>query len=209
MASQTSSHDRIYSRSYLTKMKVAEAMDRLCHQRPFGKIRIEDIVRESGVSRSNFYHNFEDKNAVVNWLSLQCHENGIFRIGRDLTWFEGHLITTRDMARFSCLFREAGASDDYDAAVPSFVRRRQQNLRETIIEFQRKPLTDQLEFEILAFPTCEVAMASRFRNGELPYTLKQFCEHLVAMTPRELYAALEHPVSHVDAGVVLEEEHRD
>ena len=208
MASQAAPHNRVYSRSYLTKMKVAEAMDRLCQEKPFGKIRIDDVVRESGVSRSNFYHNFEDKNAVVNWLSVQCHENGIFRIGRDLTWFEGHMITTRDMARFSCLFREAGVSADYDAAVPSFVRRRQQNLRETILEFQHKPITDQLEFEILAFPACEVTMASSFRNGELPYTLKQFCEHLVAMTPRELYAALEHPASHVDAGVVLEEEHR-
>ena len=204
MANQATSHNRVYSRSYLTTMKVAEAMDRLCHQKPFSKIRIEDIVRESGVSRSNFYHNFEDKNAVVNWLSRQCHTNGIFRIGRDLTWFEGHLITTRDMARFTCLFREASNCDDYDAAVPSFVRGRQQNLRETILEFQRKPLTDQLEFEILAFPTCEVVMASRFRNNELPYTLKQFCEHLVDMTPRALYQALEHPVSAPLAGEIAE-----
>ena len=31
MANQATSHNRVYSRSYLTKMKVAEAMDRLCH----------------------------------------------------------------------------------------------------------------------------------------------------------------------------------
>ena len=48
------SDEKIYSRSYLTKLRVAEAMNRLCADTPFARIHIEDIVRESGVSRSNF-----------------------------------------------------------------------------------------------------------------------------------------------------------
>lgn len=205
MAGSSSSSTRVYSRSYLTKMKIVEAMNELCLEKPFDKIRIDDIVQKSGVSRSNFYHNFEDKNAVVNWFGMQCHENGIFRIGRDLTWFEGHMITTRDMAQYQRLFDSASAESDYNAAVPFFIRKRTQNLRETIVDYQKKPLTSQLEFETLAFPTCEVSMAARFRQGELPYTLKEFCEHMVAMTPPELYAALEKRLTHPETGLILEE----
>ena len=155
MASRADQDQRVYSRSYLTKLRVAEAMDRLCAAMPFARVRIEDIVRESGVSRSNFYHNFSDKNAVVTWIAEQCHANGIFRIGRDLTWFEGHMITTRDMARFRTLFNSAAGSTEYAA-------------------------------------------------GALPYGLTAVCNDLVAMTPRELYEALEHPVANAAPGELAE-----
>lgn len=194
----------MYSRSFRTKMRVVEALDRLCEDKPFAKIRIEDIVKESGVSRSNFYHNFEDKNAAVNWIGDQCHRNGIFRVGRDLTWFEGHMITTRDMCRFRILFDAAGEGRDYESAVPHFVRNRQQNLRETITEFKHMEINDKLDFQIQAFPYCEMTMAARFRAGGLPYGLKTFCNYLVDMTPRELYVALAQPAAETFPGEVAD-----
>ncbi len=204
MTGQGTSSHRVYSRSYLTKLRVAEAMDRLCADKPFNRIHIEDIVKESGVSRSNFYHNFEDKNAVVNWLAKQCHEDGIFRIGRDLTWFEGHMITTREMSRFNMLFESASKGHEYQSAIPFFVRERQKNLTETITEFHHAEITEELAFQIESFPYCESIMANKFRNNELPYGLKQFCEYLVACTPRLLYTTLEHPVDSTQAGILLE-----
>ncbi len=183
----------MFSKSYMTKLRIAEAMNRLCENTPLKKIRIEDIVAESGVSRSNFYHNFDDKYAVITWLGEVCHENGIFRIGRDLTWYEGHLNTTRDMNRFKCLFVSAGAGSDYDSPVPHFVRKRQDNLRETILEYQRMELTEELEFQICALPHCEAAMTGMFRRGELTYDTETFCRLMTEFTPRELYHALEHP----------------
>lgn len=195
------SDEKIYSRSYLTKLRVAEAMNRLCADTPFARIHIEDIVRESGVSRSNFYHNFEDKYAVVNWIGHQCHEDGIFRIGRDLTWLEGHMITTREMAKFNALFASASVGREYQSAVPSFVRERQKNLTQTVTEFQHREITEALAFQIEAFPYCESIMTNKFRSGELPYEMREFCEYLVASTPRLLYEALEHPVQALDADV--------
>lgn len=38
-------------------------------------------------------------------------------------------------------------------------------------------------------------MTNKFRSGELPYEIREFCEYLVALTPRLLYEALEHPVN--------------
>lgn len=184
----------MFSKSYITKLRIAEAMDRLCETKPFKKIRVEDIVTESGVSRSNFYHNFEDKYDVVTWLGAVCHKNGVFRIGRDLTWFEGHLNTTRDMDRFRCLFTSVGPEDrQYDLPVPQFVRSRQENLRETVVEYQHLELTDELEFQICGLAHVEVTMSAMFRNRELPYDLETFCKLMVDFTPRELYHALERP----------------
>lgn len=187
----------MFSKSYMTRIRIAVAMDKLCEEKPFKKIRIEDIVTESGVSRSNFYHNFEDKYAVVNWIADVCHEDGIFRIGRDLTWLEGHLITTREMDRFKRLFHSADIGADYESPVPHFVRMRQENLRETIVEYQHLPLTDELEFQLRGFPYCESRMSAMFRMGELPYGLERFCELLVGMTPAALHAALEQPALRV------------
>lgn len=192
---------KMYSRSYLTKLRVAEAMNRLCADTPFARIRVEDIVRESGVSRSNFYHNFEDKYAVVNWIGRQCHDEGIFRIGRDLTWLEGHMITTREMSKFNALFASASVGLEYQSAVPSFVRDRQKNLTQTVTEFQHREITAALAFQIEAFPYCESIMTNKFRSGELPYEMREFCEYLVASTPRLLYEALEHPAQALNADV--------
>ncbi len=186
---------RIYSRSYLTKMRIIEAMNHLCETTSFNKIHISDIVAESGVSRSNFYHNFESKNAAASWISMQCHKDGIFRIGRDLTWFEGHLITTRKMTKFRNLVNSAGECTDYDGSVPSFVRMRQINLRETIENYQGIELTDLLEFQIQAHPHTELVMATEYREGKLNYPLRVFCEYMISLTPRALYEALEHPVT--------------
>ena len=183
----------MFSRSYMTKIRIVVAMDRLCEEKPFKKIRIEDIVTASGVSRSNFYHNFEDKYSVVTWIGNICHEDGIFRIGRDLTWEAGHLITTREMTRFKRLFISAGEGTDYESPVPHFIRKRQQNLRETITQYQHLDLTEELEFQTCAFPYCECIMSGKFRNDELDYDVETFCKLLIEMTPPALYQALEHP----------------
>lgn len=207
MIGDPASGQRIYSRSYLTKLRVAEAMNRLCTDIPFSKIHVDDIVKESGVSRSNFYHNFEDKYAVVNWIGKQCHEDGIFRIGRDLTWFEGHMITTREMSKFNALFASASEGREYHSAVPSFIRDRQKNLAETITDFQHEKITDKLAFQIESFPYCESIMTNKYRRGELPYRLQEFCECLVAATPPLLYEALEHPVETPQLGVPIDALH--
>ena len=107
-------------------------MNRLCADTPFARLHIEDIVRESGVSRSNFYHNFEDKYAVVNWIGHQCLRDGIFRIGRDLTWLEGPRITTREMAKFNALFASASVGREVPVGGALVREERQKNLTQTV-----------------------------------------------------------------------------
>ena len=100
----------VYTQSYLTKMKIAEALESICERTRFDRISTGLIAEEAGISRSSFYYHFENKNAVVVWLSNQAYEQGIDQIGRTLTWFEGHYITTSYLDRFPLLF-EAAASD--------------------------------------------------------------------------------------------------
>lgn len=184
----------IYSRSHRTKLNIARSLNELCQKRPFSKIPIEAVATEANVSRSSFYHHFEDKNDVVKWLSRQCYANGIDQIGRTLTWFEGHLVTTKEMERYSKLFVSAASSTEYNAGRPFFIRHRQSTLAETITDYQHAELTTLLLFQIEALPQVEMIMANNYINGSYEVSLKEFCSMMVSLVPRELYTALEEPV---------------
>jgi AcrR family transcriptional regulator len=148
------------SRSYRTKLKIAHAMNHLAEDTPFSKIHIAEIIEEAGISRSNFYHHFEDRNAVVNWLATVFYSSGLDQIGRSLTWFEGHLGTTRGFMQFKSLFTRAAENKEYGASQPSYVRHRQQNLIETITEYKHLSITPKLAFQIEALPYSEVIMSN-------------------------------------------------
>ena len=57
-----------------TKDRVVEAAFRLIHRQGFNNTSLEDILRESGVGRGNFYHHFKSKDelgyAILDRLAL-------------------------------------------------------------------------------------------------------------------------------------------
>ncbi len=187
--------EEIYSRAFRTKMDIARAFDKLCETQPFSKVRIDAIAKEAGISRSSFYYHFDDRNAVVQWLSLYFYASGIDQTGRTLTWFEGHMNTTNGFRRFRTLFISAADSSEYGAGGPFFMRHRQDNLAETITEYRHLELTDRLKFQIEALPHAEKVMTDNFERGCYRYTLKEFCELLVSLVPKDLYEALETPLT--------------
>lgn len=194
MSTDFSEQGEIYSQAFRTKMEIARAFDRLCEERPFSKIRIDAIAKEAGVSRSSFYYHFDDRNAVVQWLSLHFYASGIDQTGRTLTWFEGHMNTTKGFRQFRTLFTSAADSNEYSAGGPFFMRHRQENLAETIVEYRHLELTDRLRFQIEALPHAEKVMTDNFERGLYRYTLKEFCELMVSLVPKDLYDALENPL---------------
>jgi AcrR family transcriptional regulator len=187
--------DEMLSRAFKTKMDIAKALNRLCGQTPFARISIQAIADIAGVSRSSFYHHFEDKNGVVHWLSLMFYDNGIDQIGRTLTWFEGHLATTKSFRQFKALFTAAADESEYSSGRPFFIRHRQQNLSETLTEYKHLELTKRLAFQIEALPYAEMIMTNNFENDLYDYTLKEFCELMVSLVPTDLLQALEQPVN--------------
>lgn len=189
----------MYSQAYRTKVDIASAFNMLCESEPFSKIRVETIAHAANVSRSSFYYHFEDKHAVVNWLTQQFYASGIDEIGRSLTWFEGHLITTKQFVQYRALLNSGGRLDGYNAGVPTFIRHRQENLMETLVDIQKKELTQRLQFQIEALPHSEYYMTDKFLRGDFGnMRIKQFCDLVISLVPHDLYEALETPAIPTD-----------
>lgn len=183
------------SPGFNTKMKIVEALDALSQETSFEQVSILQICERADISRSTFYHHFCDKNAVLQWHSSIVYEAGVDQIGRTLTWFEGHLLTTRGLERYRSLYYRAGYSNEYGGVKPFFVRHHVDTLRETLTEYQKKELTPLLDFQIHATAAAESSMANLRYAGELTLSTKEFCTYLVSIVPRELFEALQEPVT--------------
>ena len=175
------------------KIQILEAMCRLCESRPFSRLSVVDIAREAGMSRSNFYYHFNDRNDAVQWLSRSAFARGVDRIGRTLSWFDGHYTTTRALIPFKSLIVAASQNNGYSSAEMSYLRHRKANLCETIALRGETP-TDELLFQIEALAASEQRMTSSYIRGELgDMTPRRFCELLVSIVPQALRQATELP----------------
>ena len=187
--------DSKYSNAYRAKMKIVEACNNLCKTIPYEHVRVSDIVKEAGISRTGFYYHFQDKSAIVLWMSDQFYAEGLDEIGRTLTWFEGHLVTTHLFKKFNALFNSAANDREYRSGQSYYVRHRQKILTDTLVNYQEKQLTPLLKFQIEALPYSEMAMANKFMANEFDLTLKEYAKLAASLAPRELHDALDSPVS--------------
>lgn len=60
-----------------SKRAISEALLRLLKHHEYGKITLQAIVDEAGVSRMAFYRNFESKDAVIKYYLDQVTDNFI------------------------------------------------------------------------------------------------------------------------------------
>lgn len=77
-----------------SKAKIFSALKAIAKEKDFDKISVREICDAAGVAKSTFYGNFQDKYAVVHWHYDMVMGAGADKIGRTLSWEEGHLITS-------------------------------------------------------------------------------------------------------------------
>lgn len=53
---------------YATKMKIAECVKELIRKKEISKIRIGDVMNETGMSCQSFYYHFQDIYEVMEWI---------------------------------------------------------------------------------------------------------------------------------------------
>ena len=177
------------------KLDILEAMCRLCETRPFSRLSVVDIARETGIGRSSFYYHFSDRNAAVQWLSRSAFAQGIDKIGRSLDWYEGHLATTLILMRFKTLFIAAAQDSSYSGAEMTYLRHRKSTLLETLSLRGIEP-TDELLFDIESIAASEQHMTSAYVRGDLgDMSPEAFCKLLVGVVPPALLDATDRPVS--------------
>ena len=56
------------SKGDITKREIAKAFKKLMEEKAFEHITISDIMNECGLNRLTFYHHFQDKYALLNWI---------------------------------------------------------------------------------------------------------------------------------------------
>lgn len=184
-----------FSKSFITKMHIAQALERACREKPFKCISTNIIAEKADISRSSFYYHFESKNDVVRWLNNLILAKGLDQIGRTLSWYDGHMVSTTLFDQFPRLFEGAHLDPSYDAGTAHYVRHRISVLSETITEWKCVPLTQKLSFQIKSLANAEVAMG---RNSDAEYKslpIEMYSELMASIVPRELFNLLDSPAS--------------
>lgn len=181
------------SQSAKTRIGVFNATARLLRTEELDSISVRQICEEAKVGRSTFYAYFTDKYAVIQWFTDVIHRAGAAEIGRTLSWEEGHRITTGAYISHIGMLNAAARSSDYNAIGPYSVRRWEESLKETIVEYKHLALTRKLELQIAALSTAATAVASYcFASQDMP--LDEIVDALISITPPDLYELLATPV---------------
>lgn len=189
----TMSEQSYFSKQFNTRMRIFNALEELIRDVALDKVKTADICKLASVSKSTFYMYFSDKYAIVQWYLDILYAMGVTKIGRTLTWEEGHRITTSGIERKKELFLEASKSTDYNAIDNYSVRKREAEMIKTLTEFQGRELTGKLHAQIISLAIGERAVTSRIRR-EFPDTpVDQIVEYLISIIPTDLYEALKTP----------------
>jgi AcrR family transcriptional regulator len=176
------------------KIVIASAMDELCKVTDFEHIHVGDVCKKSGVSRSTFYRYFEDIYEVPLWVERFTLALGVGEVGRTLTMKEGYSVSIRGCACFPSLMRRAGRVQGIRSIGEQGYRIHASYIIETLRDYKRIPLDDELYFQAHYASIAEADMLHRWLEGKIDAPADQFMEWLYAALPGRLRATLDVPV---------------
>lgn len=174
-----------------SKAKIFSALKAIAKEKDFDKISVREICDAAGVAKSTFYGNFQDKYAVVHWHYDMVMGAGADKIGRTLSWEEGHLITSFGFAAEKQLYDLARKSTDRNGLLPYGVRNREAVIIETLTHYRNIELTDKLRFQITALVAAEQAVVLRYLNSAKPIDVLNYVDNMIGIIPKELFNAMQ------------------
>ena len=174
-----------------SKVKIFNALKLLVAEKAYDKISVREIYDTAGVSKSTFYANFPDKNAIVRWHYDMVMEAGVNRIGRTLSWEEGHFVTTLGFAAELPLYQQARQSEGQQGLLPYGLRQREAILHETLTEYCKVDLTDKLRFQVTALAAAEQAVAGKYLQRAELFDVSTYVDNMLDIIPRALFEAMQ------------------
>ena len=103
------------SRQYETRMKIINAIEQLLQCRNPEDIRVSDVCRISGISRTTFYVYFEDVYSAIQWLWDDLCSRTLYRINSEISWEEGHRAMLSGLLERRSFFKKVFVSKDYQS----------------------------------------------------------------------------------------------
>ena len=174
-----------------SKVKIFNALKVLAGEKAFDKISVREICSIADVSKSTFYANFPDKNAIIHWHYDLVMEAGANKIGRTLSWEEGHFVTSLGFAAELPLYQQARQSIGQQGLLPYGLRQREAVLFETLTEYRKVELTDKLRFQVTALAAAEQAVAGKHLHSPDPIDVGAYVDNMLDIIPRALFEAMQ------------------
>lgn len=174
-----------------SKVKIFNALRSLAGEKEFDRISVREICDAAKISKSTFYANFPDKYAIIHWHYDMVMESGVNKIGRTLSWEEGHFITSFGFAAELPLYRMARKSIDQHGLLPYGLRKRESVLIETLSDYRKVNVTDKLRFQVTALAAAEQAVVGKYLNSPDPIDVSAYVDNMLDIIPRALYDALQ------------------
>ncbi len=87
-----------------TRSKIFKALEQLVQTNKMSEIKVMDLCRVSGVSRSTFYSKFCDIYSIPQWKWDEMMGSSLYKIGDNLSWDEGHRIMFQNLLQHKALF---------------------------------------------------------------------------------------------------------
>lgn len=136
------------SRQYDTRMKIITAVEQLLQSRNPDDIRVSDVCRLSGISRTTFYVYFEDVFSAIQWLWDDLCSRTLYRINSEISWEEGHHAMLSGLLERRTFFKKVFVSKDYQSLFAYGYRKSLIIHIENIERRLGRSLSDQELFEL-------------------------------------------------------------
>lgn len=98
-----------------TRMHIVGALSDLMKDRSLEHIKVTELCRVAGISRTTFYEYFKDTYDVVSWLWDHLMQQCLYKMGSTLTCDEAHVMSFEMLLEYGNFFGNAFKSNDYNA----------------------------------------------------------------------------------------------
>ena len=185
----------LLSRSMRSRVRIFQALKTLMEYEDFDRISVKHICQVAHTGKTTFYAHFQDKYDIIQWFTNLFYDIGVARIGRSLTWEQGHRISTAGYLNYQPMLRKAFQSMDYNGIATYSPRRREDNLFETLTDYKHVEVTPLIRAQVISLAAGETAYFHRYLAEIDSPNLEDVVAAFMSIIPPQLHELLKEPVS--------------
>lgn len=182
---------------YEARMGIVRSIVELTAAISLKDMTILKICEHADISRTTFYRYFEDKFDAVNWYWSLFAVESLLRIGDSLTFFEGLQRMFENIAtEADFLVRACDDRMDYNSLVCFASRTLYGTLAHTIVDTNRRDLTEDLDFQLDFWTQTAPAFIASLEFYDSSVAPERRAALMDGCVPLQLHEAMNEPVLH-------------
>lgn len=168
------------------KLKILHAVNE-----PLGKMTVEGICKNCGISRSTFYHHFNSKYSMQPWFITTAMESTIDRVGRSKTWAQGFSSFLHFLSLEADFNRHAAQEWTPHS---SLREHRQSAIVKTLEEYKNLKIDDGMRALINFYVDSEAQLCVNWFKGQIGLDFSELHYLFNSCVPQRLHDAMEYHV---------------